>query len=64
MVAIRPFRRLIVYPPMIRQIERSWRARSGDRTPAYAHTGWTSGGTAPATAQDSPHVIAATSVSI
>jgi Protein of unknown function (DUF2867) len=31
MAAIRPFRHLIVYPPMIRQIERTWRAgtRSG-----------------------------------
>jgi hypothetical protein len=31
MVAIRPFRHLIVYPPMLRQIEREWRARTGDR---------------------------------
>jgi hypothetical protein len=29
MTAIRPFRHLVVYPPMIRQIERGWRARSG-----------------------------------
>ena len=28
MAAIRPFRHLIVYPPMIRQIEREWRARA------------------------------------
>jgi Protein of unknown function (DUF2867) len=34
MAAIRPFRHLIVYPPMIRQIEREWRARVGDPTPA------------------------------
>lgn len=27
MAAIRPFRQLIVYPPMIRQIGRAWRAR-------------------------------------
>ena len=26
MAAIRPFRHLIVYPPMLRQIERTWRA--------------------------------------
>ena len=35
MAAIRPFRHLIVYPSMMRQIERSWRARSGDPTPAH-----------------------------
>jgi hypothetical protein len=34
MAAIRPFRHLLVYPPMIRQIERDWRARAGDPTPA------------------------------
>jgi len=33
MAAIRPFRHLIVYPPMIRQIERAWRAGAGDPTP-------------------------------
>jgi len=27
MAAIRPFRHLIVYPAMIRQMEREWRAR-------------------------------------
>ena len=27
MAAIKPFRHLIVYPPMLRQIEREWRAR-------------------------------------
>jgi hypothetical protein len=27
MAAIRPFRHLIVYPPMIRAVERNWRAR-------------------------------------
>ena len=36
MAAIRPFRHLIVYPPMLRQIEREWRARTGDPTPAHA----------------------------
>lgn len=29
MAAIRPFRHLIVYPPVMRQIEREWRARDG-----------------------------------
>lgn len=29
LAAIRPFRRLIVYPPAIREIERWWRARAG-----------------------------------
>ena len=28
MAAIRPFRHLIVYPPMLRQIEREWRVRA------------------------------------
>jgi Protein of unknown function (DUF2867) len=36
MAAISPFRHLIVYPPMLRQIEREWRARSGDPAPAHA----------------------------
>jgi hypothetical protein len=36
MAAIRPFRHLIVYPQMIRGIEREWRAGAGDRTPAHA----------------------------
>jgi hypothetical protein len=36
LAAIRPFRHLIVYPPMMRQIEREWRARIGDPTPAHA----------------------------
>jgi hypothetical protein len=34
MAAIRPFRRLIVYPAAIRQIERGWRARAGGPAPA------------------------------
>jgi hypothetical protein len=29
MAAIKPFRHLIVYPAMIRQIEREWRQRAG-----------------------------------
>jgi uncharacterized protein DUF2867 len=36
MAAIRPFRHLIVYPAMTRQIEREWRAAVDDRTPAPA----------------------------
>ena len=35
MVAIRPFRHLIVYPAGMRQIEREWRARAGEPTPAH-----------------------------
>ena len=31
MAAIRPFRHLIVYPPMMREIGRTWRALPGDR---------------------------------
>jgi hypothetical protein len=30
MAAIRPFRHLIVYPPLMRVTEREWRARAGD----------------------------------
>jgi Protein of unknown function (DUF2867) len=37
MAAIAPFRHLIVYPLMMRQIEREWRARAGERTPAHAY---------------------------
>jgi hypothetical protein len=36
MAAIRPFRHLIVYPPMIREIEREWRVGAGRPTPAHA----------------------------
>jgi hypothetical protein len=36
MAAIRPFRHLVVYPPMIRQIGRQWRRRVGDPTAAHA----------------------------
>jgi hypothetical protein len=34
MAAIAPFRHLIVYPPMLRGIERAWRVRAGDPIPA------------------------------
>jgi hypothetical protein len=37
MAAIRPFRHLIVYPPLMRQIERAWRTRAGDPTPSHAY---------------------------
>ena len=40
MAAIRPFRHLIVYPPMLREIEREWRAHAGERTPAHAELRW------------------------
>jgi hypothetical protein len=36
MAAIRPFRHLIVYPPLMRQIERDWQAGAGDPAPAHA----------------------------
>jgi hypothetical protein len=36
MAAIRPFRHLVVYPALMREIEREWRARAGDHTPAHA----------------------------
>ena len=36
MAAIAPFRHLVVYPPMIREIGRHWRARTGDLTSAHA----------------------------
>jgi hypothetical protein len=39
MAAIGPFRHLIVYPRMIRQIEREWRARPGEPTPAHPYLG-------------------------
>ena len=32
MAAIRPFRHLIVYPPLMREIERDWRASVGEAT--------------------------------
>ena len=36
MAAIRPFRHLIVYPPLIRELEREWRARADEPTAAPA----------------------------
>jgi hypothetical protein len=36
MAAIKPFRHLIVYPLMMRQIELEWRAGAADPTPAHA----------------------------
>ena len=37
LAAIRPFRHLIVYPALMREIERAWRVRPGERTtPAHA----------------------------
>ena len=36
MAAIRPFRHLIVYPPMLREIRRGWQALPGDPAPAHA----------------------------
>ena len=36
MAAIRPFRHLIVYPPLMREIEQEWWARAGDPKPAHA----------------------------
>ena len=36
LAAIRPFRHLIVYPPMLREIGRGWRALPGDPAPAHA----------------------------
>jgi uncharacterized protein DUF2867 len=36
MAAIRPFRHLIVYPPLMRGIEREWRKRAGEPVPAAA----------------------------
>lgn len=36
MAAIRPVRHLIVYPPLMRQIERDWRPGAGVPAPAHA----------------------------
>ena len=36
MAAIAPFRHLIVYPRMLREMGRNWRARADDPTPAHA----------------------------
>ncbi|MGH2963317.1 MAG: DUF2867 domain-containing protein, partial [Solirubrobacterales bacterium] len=35
MTAIKPFRHLIVYPKMLRDMEQEWRAIAGDPTPAH-----------------------------
>jgi hypothetical protein len=34
MAAIAPFRHRLVYPPLLREMGRAWRARAGDPTPA------------------------------
>ena len=39
MAAIRPFRRLIVYPPMLGRIGQKWRALAADPTLAHAEAG-------------------------
>jgi hypothetical protein len=39
MAAIRPFRHLIVYPAIMRERERSWRAIAGDSTPVHPSLG-------------------------
>ncbi len=36
MAAIAPFRHLLVYPRMVREFGRAWRAGAGDPTPAHA----------------------------
>jgi Protein of unknown function (DUF2867) len=36
MAAIKPFRYLLVYPKLLREIERGWRERTGKPTPAQA----------------------------
>ena len=36
MAAIAPFRHLLVYPLMLREMGRNWRARAGDPAPAHA----------------------------
>jgi hypothetical protein len=36
MAAIAPFRHLMVYPTLMREIEREWRTRAGDPVPAHA----------------------------
>jgi hypothetical protein len=35
MAAIMPFRHLVVYPPLMREIGREWRAATADRTPVH-----------------------------
>ena len=36
MAVIAPFRHLIVYPAMMREMGRNWRARADDPTPTHA----------------------------
>lgn len=36
MASIRPFRHLIAYPPIMREIARNWGSLAGERTPAHA----------------------------
>jgi hypothetical protein len=36
MAAIRPFRHLVVYPSIMRELKRAWHAPAGDPTPAHA----------------------------
>jgi hypothetical protein len=36
LAAIRPFRHLIVYPRMLREIGQGWQALPGDPAPAHA----------------------------
>jgi hypothetical protein len=36
MAAIRPFRHLFIYPPLLREIGRGWRERTGERAPVHA----------------------------
>jgi hypothetical protein len=36
MAAIKPFRHWIVYPPLLREVEREWRGLVGGSTPAHA----------------------------
>jgi hypothetical protein len=36
MAAIGPFRHLVVYPPLTRDLERQWRTGAGDSAPAHA----------------------------
>jgi uncharacterized protein DUF2867 len=35
MAAIKPFRHLLVYPQLMRDLERHWRARAGDTAPTH-----------------------------
>jgi hypothetical protein len=36
MAAIAPFRRLVVYPRILREVGRQWQARAAERTPTPA----------------------------